>query len=105
MTEREYLREYGKKMIDRYEDLYWYKIPDVPMSTHKKPFDAICIYEGIVYCIEAKIAGGKIAPHQEAALWQAGRAGAIPVVIIFHPRRRAEAILWRLGKDIFLKKF
>jgi len=72
--------------------IFYYKIPDaygMARFAPQKPFDAIMIHKGKVYCIENKIqtkksafALNRIKPHQIEGLQRAQNSGAISYILI-----------------------
>ncbi len=58
-----------------------HRIADSPVS--RKPFDAIVIVDGKTICIEFKMAGRPLEPHQRKELLLAKENGAVAKVIYF----------------------
>lgn len=64
MTERQIVQKITKYVKDNYKDIFWYKIPDIPRATTKKPFDVVGCYKGKAFAIEFKKPKGKLEAHQ-----------------------------------------
>ena len=64
MTERQLVTKITKYVKDNYKNIFWYKIPDIPAASTKKPFDVVGVYKGKPFGIEFKKPKGKIEDHQ-----------------------------------------
>ena len=62
---------------------WWYKIPDLPGGTTKRPFDIIGVVDGEPIAIECKVGHGKLKPHQQDALLDFYKAKGISYVFRF----------------------
>lgn len=105
MTERQLLTKFSKDIKAFFgPELFWYKIPDIPMSSVKKPFDVFAVYKGRPYCLEFKTEEGKIQPHQAEGLKEAVIAGAKCAVITFFTAGTSQRSISVNGHLFFYKK-
>lgn len=82
MTERQLNMDFIK-WLNTVPGCWGYKIPDIPMSSVKKPFDSFCIIHGFPVAIEFKKRGNELENHQIQALDDFQKAGGFSWVGTF----------------------
>lgn len=82
MTERQLVSKLMPHLWD-IPNSWWYKIPDLPGGTTKRPFDIIGVVDGEPIAIECKMKGGKLKPHQQEALYDFYCANGMSYVFYF----------------------
>lgn len=73
------IQKFKMEFLKRNPKAFWYKIPDYPGGP-VRPFDAIVIACGSIFCLEFK-AKTRILRHQQYYMDWAERNGAISMVI------------------------
>lgn len=82
MTERKITDKLGKHVCKKFDNVFWYKIPDLPQSKQtRKPFDVFGIINGIPFAIEFKMEKGIVLEHQLDSLKEVYAAGGEAHVI------------------------
>lgn len=83
MTERQLLQEFSRHIKNTFKDIFWYRIPDAPIPTTKKPFDVFCIYNSFAYAFEFKKNTEGLESHQFYSLLNFTQAGGISFLAVF----------------------
>lgn len=89
MTERQLNMDFIK-WLNTVPGCWGYKIPDIPMSSTKKPFDSFCCIHGFPVAIEFKKRGNDLELHQVQALDDFQKAGGFSWTGSFYLDKQTE---------------
>ena len=81
MKETKLKDKFRKKILERFPDIFIYKIPDTMGLGGKRPFDLIIIAYGITICIEFKVNNNPLTLIQKHFLDLVSNHGAISLML------------------------
>ncbi len=82
MKESALYNRFSKKMLQYDKDAFVYKIPDTGPLGGKKPFDTICITQGVAFAIEFKLKKNDVTKYQNYQLDKFKNAGGYSITYI-----------------------
>ena len=98
MREKNLVRQFRDFLIKHNPDIFYYKIPDTKGLGGMRPFDAIVIFLGKIYCLEFKVGNNKPTAFQKYSLQKASQNGAVACVV--NDKNWSLVATWILNNEV-----